>query len=115
RHAREQDSLGERQRHVPPGVRSDEWHQRPRPRGVLPAGRQRLRTHEHRVRPHDRQRHSGSVLASALRNTTMSTLTPASVRKQIASGTPDAIYLLQGEDESEKSALAAEFTELLEE
>ena len=35
--------------------------------------------------------------------------------KQIAAGTPDPIYLLQGEDEVEKSALAAEFAELVEE
>src|SRR5882762_3880514 len=45
----------------------------------------------------------------------MSTLTPAAVRRQIASGTPDAIYLLLGEDEVEKSALAAEFAELVDE
>jgi DNA polymerase III delta subunit len=37
------------------------------------------------------------------------------VLKQIAAGTPDAIYLLQGEDEIEKSALASEFGELVEE
>jgi DNA polymerase III subunit delta len=42
-------------------------------------------------------------------------VTPAAVRKQIASGTPDPIYLLIGEDEVEKSALAAEFAELVEE
>lgn len=41
--------------------------------------------------------------------------TPGAVRKQIASGTPDAIYLLQGEDEVEKSALASEFAELVDE
>ena len=35
--------------------------------------------------------------------------------KQIAAGTPDPIYLLQGEDEVDKSALAAEFAELVEE
>src|SRR5882762_9297398 len=45
----------------------------------------------------------------------MSTLTPAAVRRQIASGTPDAIYLLQGEDEVEKSPLAAAFTALVDE
>jgi DNA polymerase-3 subunit delta len=37
------------------------------------------------------------------------------VLKQIASGMPDAVYLLQGEDEIEKSALAAEFAELVDE
>jgi DNA polymerase III delta subunit len=39
----------------------------------------------------------------------------ASVRKQIKSGAADPLYLLQGEDEVEKSALAAEFAELVEE
>jgi DNA polymerase III delta subunit len=37
------------------------------------------------------------------------------VRKQIASGDVDPVYLLQGEDDVEKSALAAEFAELVEE
>ena len=41
-------------------------------------------------------------------------MTPAAVRKQIKDGTPDAVYLLTGEDELEKSALAAEFAELVE-
>src|SRR3954464_7855748 len=41
--------------------------------------------------------------------------TPATVRAQIAAGTPDSIYLLIGEDEVEKSALAAEFADLVEE
>jgi DNA polymerase-3 subunit delta len=45
----------------------------------------------------------------------MPTLTPAAVRKQITSGGPDRLYLLQGEDEVEKSALAHEFEELVEE
>jgi DNA polymerase-3 subunit delta len=45
----------------------------------------------------------------------MPTLTPAAVRKQIKSDQPDPVYLLQGEDEVEKSALAAEFGELVEE
>jgi len=45
----------------------------------------------------------------------LATLSPAAVLKQIAAGTPDPIYLLQGEDEVEKSALAAEFAELVEE
>jgi DNA polymerase III delta subunit len=42
-------------------------------------------------------------------------LSPAGVRKQIASGAVDPIYLVLGEDEVEKSALAAEFAELVEE
>ena len=41
--------------------------------------------------------------------------TPSAVRKQIAAGTPDAIYVLQGEDEIEKSALAEEFVALVDE
>lgn len=42
-------------------------------------------------------------------------MTPAAVRKQIKDGNPAPIYLLTGEDELEKSALAAEFAELVEE
>ena len=45
----------------------------------------------------------------------MASLTPAAVRKQIQTGTPDAIYLILGEDEVEKSGLAAEFAELVDE
>src|SRR5713226_9595750 len=45
----------------------------------------------------------------------MPTLTPAAVRRQIASDTPDAVYLLQGEDEVEKSALASELAVLVDE
>jgi DNA polymerase III delta subunit len=41
--------------------------------------------------------------------------TPAAVLKAIASGTPDTVYFLHGEDEIEKSALAAEFAELVDE
>lgn len=40
---------------------------------------------------------------------------PADVRKQIAAGTPDAVYLLTGEDDVEKAALAGEFAELVDE
>jgi DNA polymerase-3 subunit delta len=40
---------------------------------------------------------------------------PSSVRKQIDAGRPDLIYLLQGEDDVEKSALAAEFPALVDE
>lgn len=45
----------------------------------------------------------------------MPVLTPSAVRKQIASGRPERVYLLQGEDDVEKSALAAEFAALVEE
>ncbi len=45
----------------------------------------------------------------------MPVLSPAAVLKSIAAGTPDVLYLLQGEDEIEKSALAAEFAELVDE
>jgi DNA polymerase III delta subunit len=41
--------------------------------------------------------------------------TAASVREQIAAGAPDAVYLLQGDDEVEKSALAGDFAALVEE
>jgi DNA polymerase III subunit delta len=45
----------------------------------------------------------------------MPLVTPAAVRKQIKSGRVDPIYLLQGEDDVEKSALAGEFAELVDE
>jgi DNA polymerase-3 subunit delta len=45
----------------------------------------------------------------------MPTRTPLDVRKQIASGDTDPVYLLQGEDDVEKSALASQFTELVDE
>src|SRR5438552_10771412 len=45
----------------------------------------------------------------------MPVASPAAVRQQIASGSPDRVYLLQGEGEIEKSALAAEFAELVDE
>ena len=45
----------------------------------------------------------------------MAQIPPAAVRKQIASGETDPVYLLQGEDDVEKSALAHEFEELVEE
>jgi len=41
--------------------------------------------------------------------------TPAAVRKQITAGAPDPLYLLQGDDDVEKSALATEFDELVDE
>ena len=43
----------------------------------------------------------------------MATRTPADVRKQIASGDTDPVYLLQGEDDVEKAALAAQFISLV--
>jgi DNA polymerase-3 subunit delta len=45
----------------------------------------------------------------------MPVVTPAAVRRQIQSGSTDPIYLIQGEDEVEKSALAHEFEELVDE
>jgi DNA polymerase III subunit delta len=42
-------------------------------------------------------------------------LTPSAVLKQIEAGSPDPIYLVQGEDEIEKSALAARFADLVDE
>lgn len=45
----------------------------------------------------------------------MASMTPSAVRAQITAAKPDALYLLQGEDEVEKSALAHEFETLVEE
>jgi DNA polymerase III subunit delta len=45
----------------------------------------------------------------------MPIVTPAAVRKQIKSGKTDPLYLLLGEDDVEKSALAAEFAEIVDE
>jgi DNA polymerase-3 subunit delta len=45
----------------------------------------------------------------------VATLSSSAVRKQIASGTVDPVYLLQGEDDVEKSALASEFLALVDE
>ena len=45
----------------------------------------------------------------------MPSLTAAAVRKQIKDGAPAPVYVLQGEDDVEKSALAAEFGDLVEE
>src|SRR5437870_4583459 len=40
---------------------------------------------------------------------------PGAVRKQIKSGNTDPLYLLLGEDDLDKSALASEFAELVDE
>ena len=45
----------------------------------------------------------------------MPTSTPAAVRKQIKSGDTDPLYLVLGEDDIERSALAAEFAEIVDE
>jgi DNA polymerase-3 subunit delta len=45
----------------------------------------------------------------------MPVLTPSAVRKQIESGRPEPIYLLQGGDDVEKAALAHEFEALVDE
>jgi DNA polymerase-3 subunit delta len=45
----------------------------------------------------------------------MAGVSAAAVRKQIASGRLDPVYLLQGEDEVEKSVLASEFSDAVEE
>src|SRR5204862_2614750 len=45
----------------------------------------------------------------------MAIRTPADVRRQIAAGDTDPIYLLQGEDDVEKAALASEFAALVDE
>jgi len=45
----------------------------------------------------------------------VATRTSADVRKQIAAGDTDPVYLLQGEDDVEQAALAAQFADLVEE
>lgn len=45
----------------------------------------------------------------------MAAASPATVRKQIASGTTDPVYLIVGEDEEEKTGLTAAFEEVVEE
>jgi DNA polymerase-3 subunit delta len=45
----------------------------------------------------------------------MPVATPGAVRKQIKSGSTDPLYLLLGEDDVERSALAAEFAEIVDE
>jgi DNA polymerase-3 subunit delta len=45
----------------------------------------------------------------------LATLIPSAVRKQIQAGTPEPVYLILGEDEVEKSGLAQEFAELVDE
>jgi DNA polymerase III subunit delta len=45
----------------------------------------------------------------------LATLTPSAVRRQIVAGTPEPLYLILGEDEVEKSGLAQEFAELVDE
>ena len=45
----------------------------------------------------------------------MPTRTPTDVRKQIASGDTEPVYLLQGEDDVEKAALASQFASLVDE
>jgi DNA polymerase-3 subunit delta len=45
----------------------------------------------------------------------LASFTPSAVRKQIQAGTAESIYLILGEDEVEKSALASEFADLVDE
>ena len=45
----------------------------------------------------------------------MPQLTPAALRKQIATGETDPLYMLVGEDDAEKAAVAAEFADMVEE
>src|ERR1700694_1355086 len=49
------------------------------------------------------------------RRSSVPVTTPSAVRKQIKSGNTDPLYLLLGEDDVEKSALAAEFAEVVDE
>jgi DNA polymerase III subunit delta len=52
---------------------------------------------------------------AAIRAAAVPTLAPTAVRGQIAAGTPDPVYLLLGEDDIDKTALASEFAELVDE
>ena len=45
----------------------------------------------------------------------MPQLAPLALRKQIAAGATDPLYMLVGDDETEKAAVAAEFTEMVDE
>ena len=45
----------------------------------------------------------------------MPQLTPSALRKQIAAGATDPLYMLVGDDETEKAAVAAEFAEMVDE
>src|SRR5688500_2345735 len=51
----------------------------------------------------------------APRKKTVPQLTPAALRKQIATGATDALYMLVGDDDTEKSAVAGEFAEMVDE
>ena len=84
---------------------------------LLRPGCECARSHDHRIRPHDRQRDPGGVLIGASHEgqCRCHVATPAAVRKQIGSGTVAPLYLLQGEDDVEKSALGHEFEALVEE
>lgn len=53
--------------------------------------------------------------ASEYNHRPMPVATPSAVLKQITAGSPDALYVILGEDEVEKSALAHQFEELVEE
>jgi DNA polymerase III subunit delta len=44
----------------------------------------------------------------------MAVLDPAALRRQIKSGTTGPLYVIDGDDEAEKTSLAAEFTEMIE-
>ncbi len=84
-----------------------------RSRGVLRPGHERARSAQHRVRAHDRQRDPGGVLIAPCLIATARRRSAQADRSPATTGSP--IYLLQGEDDVEKSALAAEFAELVEE
>src|SRR5207245_5656230 len=101
----EHGAVAESEPRVPPVLRGSERHRSARSDRLLRAAGQRARSRHHRVRADHRQRDSGSVLISI----------PSAVRQQIAAARPDPVYLIVGEDEVEKSALAGDFAELVEE
>src|SRR5690606_2233191 len=91
-----------------------------RPERVLRPGRQRARPCRDRVRQVGRKRDPGSVLIRAgasAPHTPVAIVGQTSieqVRSQIAGGATDPVYVLAGDDDHEKSALALAFGEMVE-
>src|SRR4030095_4722534 len=88
------------------GIRSLEYGQCDRRQRVLRFRPERARTPGHRVCPERHQRHPRGVL--------MPSATPQAVRKQLAQGKPDPVYVIVGDDEAEMSRLAGEVSALVE-
>ena len=87
-------------------VRRHHRHDRPGCFRVSRPGRQRARAARLGVRARARERHPRGVL--------MPSATPAAVRKQVAQGNPDPLYLIVGDDDAEMLTLAGDFASLVE-